>query len=73
MRMGAAMMRFGSNPYLTPALTGLIVVTVLLFGAIVVQIITASEHNEVRTPATRDTGGRGTVDIGISDLRGSLP
>ena len=59
MRMGAAMMRFGSNLYLTPARTGLIMVTLLLLGAIVVRVITVSEHSE--------------VDIGIADLRGSLP
>jgi hypothetical protein len=59
MRMGAAMMRFGSNLYLTPARIGLIMVTLLLLGAIVVRVITVSEHSE--------------VDIGVADLRGSLP
>jgi hypothetical protein len=73
MRMGAAMMRFGSNLYLTPALTGLVMITVLLLGAIVVGVITVSEHSEVRAPTARETGGRSTLDIGVSDLRGSLP
>jgi hypothetical protein len=73
MRMGAAMMRFGSNLYLTPARTGLIMVTLLLLGAIVVRVITVSEHSEVRTNTTRENGGRATLDIGVADLRGSLP
>lgn len=73
MRMGAAMMRFGSNLYLTPALTGLIMVTVLLLGAIVIRVITVSEHSEVRTHATPENGGRATPDMGVADLRGSLP
>jgi hypothetical protein len=73
MRMGAAMMRFGSNLYLTPARTGLIMVTLLLLGAIVVRVITVSEHSEVRTHTTPENGGRVTLDIGVADLRGSLP
>ena len=53
--MGAAMMRFGSNLYLTAALSGLIMVTLLLLGAIVVRsvgpekggrVITVSEHSD---------------------------
>ena len=47
--------------------------TVLLLGVIVVRVITVSEHSEVRTHATRETGDRGTLDIGVADLRGSLP
>ena len=73
MRMGAAMMRFGSNLYLTPALIGLIMVTVLSLGAMVVRVITVSEHSEVRTHATRENGGRVSLDVGAADLRGSLP
>jgi hypothetical protein len=83
MRMGAAMMRFGSNLCLTQALTGLIMVTLLLLGAIVVRsvgpaekaglAITVSEHSEVRTHTTPENGGRVTLDIGVADLRGSLP
>jgi hypothetical protein len=38
-----------------------------------VRVITVSEHSEVRTHATRETGDRGTLDIGVADLRGSLP
>jgi hypothetical protein len=73
MRMGAAMMRFGSNLYLTPARAGLIMVTLLLLGALVVRVITVSERSEVRTHTTRENGGRVTLDIGVADLRGSLP
>ena len=73
MRMGAAMMHFGSNPHLTPALAGLIMVMLLLLGAIVVRVITVPEHSEVRTHSAPENDGRGTRDIGVSDLRGSLP
>jgi hypothetical protein len=83
MRMGAAMMRFGSNLYLTAASSGLIMVTLLLLGAIVVRsvgpaekggrVITVSEHSEARTHTTPENGGRVTLDIGVADLRGSLP
>jgi hypothetical protein len=72
MRMGAVMMRL-SNLYLTPAQTGLLMLTVLLLGAIVVQVITVSEHSEVRTHTSPENGGRVTLDIGVADLRGSLP
>ena len=72
MRMGAVMMRL-SNQYLTPARTGLIMLTVLLLGAIVVQVIALSEHSEVRTHTTPEKGGRVTPDIGVAGLRGSLP
>ena len=78
MRTGAAMMRFGSNLYLTE----LIMVTLLLLGLIVVRsvgpageggrVVTVSEH-KVRTSTTPENGGRVTSDIGIADLRGSLP
>jgi hypothetical protein len=61
MRMGAAMMRFGSNLYLTAALSGLIMVTLLLLGAIVVRSVGPEK------------GGRFILDIGVADLRGSLP
>jgi hypothetical protein len=72
MRMGAVMMRL-SNLYLTPARTGLLMLTVLLLGAIVVQVITLSEHSEGRTQTSPENGGRVTLDIGVADLRGSLP
>jgi hypothetical protein len=83
MRMGAVMMRFGSDLYQTPALTGLIIVALLVLGAIVVRsigpaergdgVITASEHREVRTRTIPENGGRATPDVGVADLRGSLP
>ena len=66
MRMGAAMMRL-SNLHLTPALTGLIMVTVLLLGAIVVRVTTVSEQSEVRTHTIRETGGQGTLDRATLD------
>ena len=78
MRMGAAMMRL-SNLHLTPALTGLIMVTVLLLGAIVVRVTTVSEQSEVRTHTIRETGAKepgssrsSPPDIGVADLKGSL-
>jgi hypothetical protein len=61
MRMGAAMMRYGSNVYLTAALSGLIVIALLLLGAIV-----------VRSPGPQNNG-RVIQDIGVANLRGSLP
>jgi len=73
MRRGAAMMRFGSKLYLTPPLIGLIMITVLSLGAIVVRVITVPENSEVRTPTTPENGGRATLDNGVADLRGSLP
>jgi hypothetical protein len=71
MRRGATMMRFGSKLYLTPALVGLIMITVLSLGAIVVRVM--PEHSGVRTPPSPENGGRATLDIGVADLRGSLP
>ena len=82
--MGAAMMRFGSNLDLTPALSGLIVVALLVFGAVVIQVAgsaerggrvaTTVERNEVRTRTTpAENGDQVTPDIGVADLRGSLP
>jgi hypothetical protein len=73
MRMGATMMRFGSNLYLTPAGTGLIMVTLLLVGAVVVRVMTGPDHSEVRAHTTSENGNRVTLDIGVLDLRGSLP
>ena len=79
MRMGAAMPRFDSNLY--PI--GLIMVAVLSLGLMVVRntepaekggrVITVSEHSEARTHTTPENGGRVTLDIGVADLRGSLP
>jgi hypothetical protein len=48
-------------------------VTLLLLGAIVVRVITVSEQIEVRMHTTPENGGRVTLDIGVADLRGSLP
>jgi hypothetical protein len=73
MRRGATMMRFGSKLYLSPALFGLIMIAVFSLGAIVVRVITVSEHSEVRMHASPGNGGRATSDIGVADLRGSLP
>ena len=79
MRTGAAMTRFDSNLYLT----GLMMVALLLLGLMVAQsvgpaekggrVITVSEHSEARTHTTPENGGRVTLDIGVADLRGSLP
>jgi hypothetical protein len=73
MRMGAVMMRFGSNLYLTPARTGLIMVTLLLLGAIVVRLITGFQPGDIRTHTTSENDGRVSLDIGLADLRGSVP
>jgi len=47
--------------------------TVLVLGAIIVQVITMSEPREVRTDTTSGNGGRVTLDTGVKGLRGSLP
>jgi hypothetical protein len=73
MRMGAVMMRDGSNLYLTPARTGLILVALLLLGAIVGRVIIGLGHSDVRTHTARENGDRVTLDIGVAELRGSLP
>ena len=48
-------------------------VVLLLLGAIVVRVTTVSEHREARTHTTPENGGRVTLNIGVADLRGSLP
>jgi putative Mn2+ efflux pump MntP len=73
MRMGAVMMRSGSNLYLTPARTGLIVIALLLFGVIIGRAIIALGHSDVRTHTARENPGGAILDIGAADLRGSLP
>lgn len=80
MRMGAAMMRFESNPDLTRTLCGLAALTLLVVGAIVFQIAGPAEkdirttgHSEVRTRAAPENGGPVNLDIGVADLRGSVP
>jgi hypothetical protein len=73
MRMGSAMVRLYDR-HLTPARTGLILLVVLVLGAIVVRVITASEHSDVRTPTTHESVGRVSPDTGgVRGLRGSLP
>ncbi len=73
MRTGAVMMRFRSNPYLTPARTGLVMIALLLLGVIIGRLITVLGHSDVRTHTARENGGGITLDIGVADLRGSLP
>ena len=71
--MGAVMMRFGSDLYLTPARTGLIIIALLLFGVILGRAITALGEGDVRTHTARKNGGEVDPDIGAAGLRGSLP
>jgi len=71
MRMGGALVRV-SDPHLTPARTGLILLALFLLGAIVVRVIIASEHSHVRMPATPENGGPVTSGTGVRGLRGSV-
>ena len=71
-RVGIAMMRL-SDLQLTPARTGLMIVAALLLSATIVRVITLSEASDVRARAAPENGARVTPDIGIADLRGSLP
>src|SRR4029077_944818 len=64
MRMGAVMMRLSNLTLTSPAVTGLIMVTVLVLGAIVVRVVTLSEHGDVPTHIARD---QGTLDQGTSN------
>jgi hypothetical protein len=73
MRMGAVMMRDGSNLYVTPARVGLILVALIVLGVTVGRVITVLGQNDASTHTTRGNGGQVTVDIGVADLRGSLP
>jgi hypothetical protein len=82
MRMGGVVMRDWSNRYLTAILSGL-TVSVLLLGAIHARnegpaekrgrVTAVSEHSKVRTHTTPEHGSRATLDLGVADLRGSLP
>lgn len=77
-RVGVAMMRLSemmrwSDLHLTPARTGLIIVAAFLLCAIIVRVITLSEQSHIRTHTVPENGGRVTLDMGIADLRGSLP
>ena len=69
MRMGAVMMRLSNLTLTSPAVTGLIMVTVLVLGAIVVRVVTVSEHGDVPTHIARDQGilDQGTLDQGTSN------
>ncbi len=49
------------------------IVAALLLSATIVRVITLSEASNVRTDTAPENGGRVTLDIGIADLRGSLP
>ena len=79
MRMGATMMRRGSDQFLPAAMSGMII-CMLLLGAILVRsvglaerngrVITVIEHSQATTRTTLENGDRVTQDIG---LRGSLP
>ena len=80
MRMGATMMRHGSDQYLPAAMSGMII-CMLLLGAILVRssvglaerrgrVITVIEHSQASIRTTLENGDRVTQDIG---LRGSLP
>jgi len=66
-------MRFGSDLYLTPARTGLIIIALLLFGVIIGRAIIALGEIDVRTHTARENGGEINPDIGAAGLRGSLP
>jgi hypothetical protein len=78
MRMGATMMRHGSDQYLTAAMSGMVICMVLL-GAILArsfrlseprdQVVIVSEQSRANT-LTPENDGRFTLNIG---LRGSLP
>jgi hypothetical protein len=71
--MGTMVMRLGSNLNLTPARTGMIMVALLVLGAIFVRVTIVSKHSEVRTHTTRGNDAAATLDVGVADLRGSLP
>jgi hypothetical protein len=79
MRMGATMMRRGSDQFLPAAMSGMII-CMLLLGAILVRsvglaerrgrVLTVIEHSQASIRTTLENGDRVTQDIG---LRGSLP
>jgi hypothetical protein len=71
MRMGAVAMRL-SDLQLTPARVGLILLMLLLLGAIVFRVVTASEYSEVRPSSTPENGERVAPTTGVRGLRGSL-
>lgn len=80
--MGAVTMRYKSDLYLTATLSGL-TVTILLLGAILVlnggpttkggRFIAVSEPGEARPHTIPKSGDQVAPDIGVTDLRGTLP
>jgi hypothetical protein len=71
MRMDAVTMRL-FDLQLTPTRVGLMLLMLLLLGAIVFRVITASEHREVRPSITPENGERVAPNTGVRGLRGSL-
>jgi hypothetical protein len=71
MRMDAVTMRL-SDLQLTPARVGLLLLMLLLIGAIVFRVVTASEYSEVRPSSTPENGERVAPTTGVRGLRGSL-
>jgi hypothetical protein len=71
MRMGAVMMR-ESNLYLTAAVSGLMVLMFLL-GVILVRGAEPAEKADQLTTVFKHGEARATLDIGVADLRGTLP
>jgi hypothetical protein len=67
------MMRFGSDLYLTPTRTGLLIIALLLFGVIIGRAITALGESDIPAHAARESGRNVNPDIGAAGLRGSLP
>jgi hypothetical protein len=63
----------GSNPYLTPARAGLIMIAVVVLGVIFVRVITMSEQSEVRTDTSPEKDSQVTLGASVKGLRGSLP
>ena len=45
----------------------------LVLGAIIVRVTVVSEHSEIRTHTSRENGAGAALDLGVADLRGSLP
>jgi hypothetical protein len=68
---GAGVMRL-SDLQLTPARVGLILLMLLLLGAIIFRVFTASEFSEVRPSSTAENGERAAPNTGVRGLRGSL-
>jgi hypothetical protein len=71
MRVDAVTMRL-SDLQLTPARVGLFLLMLLLLGAIVFRVVTASEYSEVRPSSTPENGERVAPTTGVRGLRGSL-